>query len=208
MLQSDPSSPQLQGARCAEHVDRPASVICTRCGSYACELCRNEGPDGLEYCNRCSSTVSTVLAEPGIRLAAHVVDRLVVFSPMFVTGFIGVVVALVSKSKDVMPVILTFTILGLLGSLGMIGYQLYLMTRTGQSIGKRMMRIKVVRTDGSPADIGRVILLRNVVPEAIGFFIGIFAIIDALFIFFNAERRTLHDQLADTKVIKVNEHAG
>lgn len=207
MLEPDSSGTQFQGARCAEHVTRPASVICTRCGSYACNLCRNEGPDGLEYCGNCISSVSAVLAEPGSRFVAQLVDSVVVVLPFIALGIFAAMAASISDSGTRGSVVGIAMLLGGVGMLGVIGYQLYLLSQIGQTLGKRMMGIKVVRTDGSPVDLGRLILLRNVVPWVINSFCGIFGIIDALFIF-GAERRTLHDQIADTKVIKVDERAG
>jgi uncharacterized RDD family membrane protein YckC len=207
MLQSDPSSTQPQGARCAEHVERPASVICTRCGSYACNLCRNEGPDGLEYCGNCIPSVSAVLAEPGTRLVAHIVDNLVTMLPFLVLAIAGIISADTVKGDQGAVLMASLMGLGFLGTLAVTGYQIYLIVRTSQTIGKRMMGIKMVRTDGSPADFVRLVLLRSVVPYSINFFCGIFSLVDALFIF-GADRRTLHDQIADTKVVKVDERAG
>jgi uncharacterized RDD family membrane protein YckC len=212
MLQPEPFNAQHQGARCAEHVDRPASVICTRCGGYACNLCRNEGPDGLEYCDRCVPLVSAVVAEPGTRLVAHIVDNLVTMLPFIGLMIVGIAVgastgARKGGSNEGGIVMLLSMGLGMMGTLAVLGYQFYLLVQTGQTLGKRMMRIKVVRTDGSPADFVRVVLLRSVVPYAINFACGIFSLVDALFIF-GADRRTLHDQIADTKVVKVDERAG
>ncbi|HEX8435933.1 RDD family protein [Archangium sp.] len=203
----DPST-QLQGARCAEHLERPASVICTRCGSYACNLCRNEGPDGLEYCGNCIASVSTVLAEPGSRFVAQLVDSFAVMLPLVGLGIFAAIAApSISDPTRRGTVVGVALLLGAAGMLCVVGYQLYLLSQIGQTIGKRMMGIKVVRTDGSPVDLGRLILLRNLVPQTINAFCGLFSIVDALFIF-GAERRTLHDQIADTKVVKVDVHAG
>ena len=74
------------------------------------------------------------------------------------------------------------------------------MKANGQSIGKKLLGIKVVRTDGSPASLGRLIWLRNVVNGLIGI-IPLYGIIDALFIF-GESRQCLHDKIADTIVIK------
>jgi uncharacterized RDD family membrane protein YckC len=93
-------------------------------------------------------------------------------------------------------------LLGTLGTLAVLGYQIYL-AQYGQSIGKRMRHIRVVRTDGSPASMARILLLRNFIPAIIGSFCGLFGIIDALTIF-GEERRCIHDLLADTKVVRLN----
>jgi uncharacterized RDD family membrane protein YckC len=97
--------------------------------------------------------------------------------------------------------------LGALGSLAVICYQLYLLSTIGQTLCKRWLGIKVVRSDGSPVDLGRLILLRNIVPSLINSACGLFFLVDALFIFTD-ERRCLHDQIADTIVVKVDGYPG
>ncbi|PTL82308.1 RDD family protein [Vitiosangium sp. GDMCC 1.1324] len=140
------------------------------------------------------------LAEPGARFVAVLVDRLAVFLPFLVTSILGGVLS----RGDEAAIVGVLSILGMLGSLGVLGYQLHLISTTGQSIGKRMMGILVVRTDGKPIDLGRLVLLRNLVPEFINMATcGLFGIVDPLLIF-TSERRCLHDHIADTKVVKVN----
>ena len=189
--ESDTSSPRSQSPRCALHEEALATTICNRCGSYACMRCHRVGPDGQDYCHRCVSTVS-VLADRGTRFVANLVDQLIVFAP-----WIGclLLVVLLGGEKRISPLL---SILGLLGTLGMAGYQAYLAARNGQTLGKRMMGIRVVRTDGSPVDLVRILLLRNVVPMAINAACGIFSLVDSLFIF-GEDRRCLHDHIADTK---------
>jgi uncharacterized RDD family membrane protein YckC len=74
------------------------------------------------------------------------------------------------------------------------------MGRNGQSIAKKLLNIKVVRTDGSPATLGRLIWLRNVVNGLISL-VPFYGIIDALFIF-GESRQCLHDKIAGTVVLK------
>jgi len=76
----------------------------------------------------------------------------------------------------------------------------YLLATQGRTIGKRL----IVRSDGSPVSFGRLIGLRygvfsllNVLP-ILGQLVGL---VDSLCIF-RASRRCLHDELADTVVIK------
>jgi uncharacterized RDD family membrane protein YckC len=194
------------GARCAQHVDRPATTICGRCGSYACALCRIEARDGHEYCERCASKVSHELAEPGTRLLAHLVDGIANGAPFIGMMILGILVSAGSDDKET-SFFLTAMGLGLLGSLAVLGYQLHLCSTLGQTLGKRMMGIKVLRTDGSPVDLVRLILLRNVVPWFINSACGLFFLVDGLFIFTD-ERRCLHDQIADTIVVKVDGYPG
>lgn len=81
--------------------------------------------------------------------------------------------------------------------------QLVMLHRHGQTLGKRLMGIRIVRSDGSRAGLGRLFLLRGLVPGLIGAIpmLGMFfALIDALFIFAD-DRRCLHDRFADTIVV-------
>jgi uncharacterized RDD family membrane protein YckC len=72
--------------------------------------------------------------------------------------------------------------------------------RNGQSIGKKLLNIKVVRTDGGPITLGRLFWLRNVVNGLISV-VPLYGLIDVLFIF-GENRQCLHDKLADSVVIK------
>ncbi|WP_257452886.1 RDD family protein [Archangium lipolyticum] len=203
MLQ-DPSVSPRSGALCAEHSDRAAAIICARCGSYACELCLRRGFDRGDYCFRCVPA-SAPLAEPGSRLAAALIDQFAISLPMFVLTIVG---GIASSSEGGGGLALFFTLAGVMGTLAVLCYQLYLLVTTGQSLGKRTMGIKVVRLDGSPVDLGRLIFLRNVVPWFIGTVTcNLFSLADPLFVF-AADRRCLHDHIADTQVIKVEEHTG
>jgi uncharacterized RDD family membrane protein YckC len=75
-----------------------------------------------------------------------------------------------------------------------------LVARFGQTIAKRMLEIKVVRTDGTPASLGRIFLLRNLVNGLLGI-IPLYSLVDVLFIF-GERQQCLHDRLADTIVVK------
>jgi len=81
----------------------------------------------------------------------------------------------------------------------------YLLATRGQTVAKLMLGMRIVRPDGGKASVSRVILLRyllgyavNIIPVA-G---GLYALVDDLLIF-RQSRRCLHDQIADTIVIRV-----
>ena len=190
-----PFTSSRPGAICARHDNVRAVAICSRCGSYACAQCHQLGADGKDYCFECDQRAPD-LGERGDRFLANLVDNFIVFLPMMGAG---IVAAIFSRSGALAGMAF---LLGTLATLGVLVYQIYL-AQYGQSIGKRMRRLRVVRTDGSPASLGRILLLRNFVPWIIGSFCGLFGIVDALTIFTD-ERRCIHDLLADTKVIKVN----
>jgi len=93
---------------------------------------------------------------------------------------------------------------------GVFGIVVYILingtflARNGQTIGKKAMSIKIVRSDGSKADFSRIIGYRQApiwVCQMIPFVGGVLGLIDVLFIF-RESRRCIHDDIADTKVIK------
>jgi uncharacterized RDD family membrane protein YckC len=85
---------------------------------------------------------------------------------------------------------------------------LYFTAQTSQTPAKRLLNMCVVMADGTPAPAGRVWLRDVVVEELIiggaGWFLGgIPGMLDALWIFFNSDKRTLHDIVTGTMVVHV-----
>jgi uncharacterized RDD family membrane protein YckC len=81
---------------------------------------------------------------------------------------------------------------------------LTLLYRNGQTVGKRLLRIKITRADGSRASLSRLVFLRgllNGIATAIPYVGFVYSILDALFIF-SETRQCLHDRIADTLVVK------
>ena len=101
---------------------------------------------------------------------------------------------------------MNFTPASLAGLLGLLGFVSWawittlLVARNGQTLGKRILEIKVVRSDGSPASLGRIFWLRNVVNSVLGV-IPLYVLVDHLFIF-GERRQCIHDLIADTIVIR------
>ncbi len=84
--------------------------------------------------------------------------------------------------------------------------QVVLLCKHGQSLGKRWMRVRIVRTDGSAVGFVHVILLRSFVLQLIGAIPlvgGLVSLIDPLLIF-REDRRCLHDLIADTHVVEAD----
>jgi uncharacterized RDD family membrane protein YckC len=78
----------------------------------------------------------------------------------------------------------------------------------GQTVGKRLCRIRVVRTNGRPMDIGWSMLREAVIKWILFVFIlspatgGAAWIIDVVWPLWDDERRALHDMLAGTRVVE------
>jgi uncharacterized RDD family membrane protein YckC len=101
------------------------------------------------------------------------------------------------------------------GFMALIGIQLlglllftivngYLLMTRGQTVGKLLLGMRIVRPDGSAASPGRVIGLRYGVGwllSAVPVVGMVYALVDCLMIL-RADRRCLHDMIANTIVVK------
>jgi uncharacterized RDD family membrane protein YckC len=137
-----------------------------------------------------------------VRLGAAILDGIIfgalVYLP-FIAGFIAF-----STNQSYLN---TRTEVGFL--LGGVGFAVWAyltinyVRANGQSIAKKMVGIRVVRTNGAPASFSRIFWLRNVVNGLPGFIpvLGVlYTFVDVLFIF-NEARQCLHDKIADTIVV-------
>lgn len=148
-------------------------------------------------------TAELVKSSRLVRLGAVLLDSAVIVVPAIVLA-IAIPGFSTQKTGSTGGADILFGVLGL-GLLAFFGYQLYLLHKYGQTVGKRMLGIKIVRGDGSRAGLGRIFALRYFVPGLIGAipFVGfIFSLADPLFIF-GEEKRCIHDMIADTIVVDV-----
>lgn len=148
-----------------------------------------------------ASTEGVELAGRGQRLLATVLDG---FTFFLMVCFPALMLLLATGALDDSveidsTAIGTAVLLGVIGSMAWVWITALLVARNGQTIGKRLLEIKVVRGDGSPASLGRIFWLRNFVNGLLGL-IPLYALVDALFIF-SVRRRCLHDLIADTIVV-------
>jgi uncharacterized RDD family membrane protein YckC len=93
---------------------------------------------------------------------------------------------------------------GLLAAICTLTITAVLVHRNGQTIGKKLVGIKVVRTDESRATLARIFWLRYLVNTLLSMvpFVGsIYGLVDVLMIF-GAAKRCCHDYIADTIVIR------
>ncbi len=83
-------------------------------------------------------------------------------------------------------------------------YQWYLLTAYGQTIGKQMLKIKIVKVD-TKENGGLVpnVLLREIVNGIISF-VPFYALVDVLFIF-SEDQRCIHDRIAGTQVVSAEQ---
>lgn len=146
-----------------------------------------------------TADVSTgVLASRGARLAAAIIDYLCALA-VSMPGLAGFIYAGSANSgRPAMEIASLAFVLGL-GMLGLI--QATQIVKDGQSLGKKMMRIKIVdHGDGKVPPWPRVLGIRYVANMALRQ-VPFYYFIDVFFIF-GAEQRCLHDYLANTKVVE------
>ncbi|PIR15112.1 MAG: hypothetical protein COV48_16175 [Elusimicrobia bacterium CG11_big_fil_rev_8_21_14_0_20_64_6] len=128
------------------------------------------------------------LATKTQRLSAAVTDGFIVGVP-YIIG-----------SLDVFPAPIRF--LGVIASLGLLITQLVLVTKHGQTLGKRFIGIRIVLKDtmengGFVVNVLKRGLLNGLLSIIPGYFL-----VDSLFVF-REDRRCIHDMIAGTCVIQV-----
>jgi uncharacterized RDD family membrane protein YckC len=151
----------------------------------------------------------TELASRWARLLAVILDTLIPMGLMFAVVLpLTVVGAAIGGGEDpTMPIHPAFfSVILIVFAVSVIGYLVYMlrmMATEGQTPGKKIMKVRVVRSDGSPVGLARYFFLRGLIPGLLGaipIFGTIFALVNVLFIF-TEERRCIHDHLADTIVV-------
>lgn len=137
------------------------------------------------------------------RLAAAILDA--VFAAMlYLPGYL-MVLSQEDRGERADPETVFLGLALLLGGvLVLLITQVWMLSVSGQTVGKRVVGVRIVRLedDSNPGFVGA-FLLRAFVPGLIGAIpcIGpLFSIADILFIF-SDDRRCLHDRIAGTKVV-------
>jgi predicted Zn finger-like uncharacterized protein len=133
-----------------------------------------------------------------IRVVAYVLDFLLLWTVEYLLSLlIGLTVGLLGLSAEGDPSI--EVVIWLFSAALSIGYAVFFTGYCGQTPGKMALRIKVIRTDGSPLGYGRA-ALREVLGKLIS---GILLGIGYLMVAFDSQKQGLHDKIADTYVIKL-----
>lgn len=147
-----------------------------------------------------------VLADRVMRLVAVIVDVAIMAGLIFVIAIIAAILfpALQKDPQGQETALIIFGVACGAVFLALLIYNMVLIHRYGQTIGKRMFKIKIVRTDGSRCSLLRYIFARWLPVTLMGAIplIGYIAqLVDPLMIF-RSDQRCLHDLIADTIVVK------
>ena len=180
---------------CRNHVEVSEGVRrCSRCGGDFCRDCLVE-IGGAPFCATCkteqlldvrSGVLGALdLAPISRRFWAYLADYFILY---IISVALGAVMGVAMRSGP--PLALTCSS-ALLSILINIAYHGFLIAATGQTFGKRALRIKVVSETGANVTKGQA--WGRACAELIPF--------AHLVAFFNDERKGIHDMLAHTRVV-------
>ncbi|MGN6479570.1 RDD family protein [Luteibacter sp.] len=144
-------------------------------------------------------SVESRKAGRGVRLGAAMIDGAIIgVIAMIAAMCVGFSRGATGGKAGAVGGIIAFTLV-----LVWIVINIGLLARHGQTIGKRALGIAIVRSDGAPCELWRILVLRIFAVRAIGVvpMVGpLFSLVDVLLIF-GEERRCVHDYMADTVVV-------
>jgi uncharacterized RDD family membrane protein YckC len=141
-------------------------------------------------------------ADRGTRLGAAILDTVVIILAVYLPMLIGLAaVGFSTTDAGISAAAVPGVLVGASGFFVWLYFTVVYVRANGQTIAKKWLNIKVVRSDGTPASLGRIFWLRNVVNGLLSI-LPLYGIIDSLFIF-GESRQCLHDKIADTIVVDV-----
>ncbi len=146
------------------------------------------------------------LAGWGSRVGAYLLDVVIVFA---VVGVLVLLIVLAAAASDVAGIIVGI-ILGIGAFIVALFYAPFLLARdgarNGQTYGKQVVGIRVVRDSGQSFELGAGFLREFVVKGLLfgtvgGFFLYIPTLVDWLWPLWDDQNRTLHDMVVSTHVV-------
>jgi len=158
--------------------------------------------DSMVFTSKVSDT--TDKATRMSRFLAQLIDSLILgvsITPGLIMIFVGI--ALSAGENETGGMLTTVIGLGVLfiPLLIISIYQLVILSNRGQTIGKRMMKIKIIKSDtGENPGFINAVLIRSFVPNMINSVVGVFSLVDYCFIF-REDQRCIHDLIATTDVV-------
>lgn len=181
-----------------------------------CKNCGNELPEGAQFCPKCGTAVTkleepVVVAAPvppvaapelnlafwGERFVAWLIDVVLIGAVFLVIGLFtflsGLTYGLVPGWPSWIP-FFSFNPNGVVLFL----YWMLMEGSSGQSLGKMLMRIKVVHVDGTPVNMG------NAAVESVGkaFLLPLDCIVG--WILYPRSRQRLFNRISRTVVVKID----
>ena len=157
-----------------------------------------------------------VLATFPQRLAAYAVDKVLSGLPLVVLVIALVFSLIIVLSDDTEPLadnsgtIVSVLVVVSLGSLAVFAaYVIWWLfsLRRGQTPGKQLVGIRVIKSNGELSGWGYTFLRELVIKGLVGGFLsgmtaGIYWVVDHLWPLFDSDRQALHDKMVDTLVVQ------
>ncbi len=175
-----------------------------------CPECGNQLKQGESFCGSCGAQVATRGAtdvcpncsrsDGGEGLFCRSCDQLL-------TGAKGVKLA--GLGRRVGAFVLDGVLFILTLVIGYIVWWLFTLRR-GQTPGKRLLGIRVIRADGTPSEWGwtfmREFIVKGIAVSLGNAVVGIVWIVDLLWAFWDKDRQTIHDKIMKTVVVDDREY--
>ncbi|MEO9946274.1 RDD family protein [Paraglaciecola sp.] len=158
-------------------------------------------PPESKLVDETQSNLESVLASRWRRLGASLIDSFImmlfVMPIMYFFGWFE----FITNGEE--PPFMYSLGMGLMGILFFILLNFKLLIKNGQTIGKKLLNIKIVDMDGNQADLKKHLLKRYgtyFIPNQVPIAGGIFQLINILFIF-RRDKRCIHDLAGGTQVV-------
>ncbi|HEX2259918.1 MAG TPA: RDD family protein [Actinomycetota bacterium] len=160
-----------------------------------CTVCGSHLPAGSRWCPICrsSTTDPTIgkLATPGRRLGAYFLEFAVLFIPLFLVALFDAAFGRGERGGGAGPLVAGLVLLGY------VIWALILFTR-GQTPGKQLLKLRVVRANGQRAGFGSM-LLREFIGKLIS---TVIFMLGFIWILIDKDHQGWHDKLASTFVVQ------
>ena len=145
------------------------------------------------------------LATPGERFTGAFIDGLINI-PIAILIWLGLyMIGVIGSIADIKAIGLGYTILvSIISFSAMIAIQWTFLKATGQTIGKRVAKTRIVTMDGKKPEVTDLVFKRYAFMNFIGLIplVGsILSLVNVLLVF-KSDRRCLHDMIAGTQVVK------
>jgi uncharacterized RDD family membrane protein YckC len=130
-----------------------------------------------------------------VRLVAYIIDAIIL---AIVDGIIQAIFVAPSMRPDASGGAAALAVIGyILVLVWTFGYLIYFWTTSGQTIGKKVMGLKVIAVDGGELTIGKAIV------RVIGYAISAIVIyLGFLWVIWDPNKQGWHDKIAGTYVVK------
>ncbi len=184
-----------------------------------CSICGKESPDGAKFCVNCGTDLAVTTFPPppppsspglprspadlGSRIVAGIVDYIIVGIIAAILSVFALGSWMVTGSGMMGGFRSTwftgmFSLMGLMWILW-LAYFTYFEGTSGQTIGKKLTNIKVIKEDGSNCDLGSA-LVRNIL--RIVDHLPFLYILGMILIAISEKKQRVGDMLAKTMVVK------